>query len=141
MVANCETMTGSYLSSATHAVTSGPRYADAACGIDMARPLVDQSWLGVVNTPFGKADRVRLADSEFIRTYDIDDSGVIVRAVYRKNAPGNPLLLVQVAVALSSTLPPGQLFDEASLQSSFVPEKYKNPPPLPEAALQDTDPG
>lgn len=140
VVANCETMTGSYLSLATHAVATGPRYADAACGIDTARPLVEQGWLGVVQTPFGKADRVRLVDNEYIRTYDINENGVIVRAVYRKNAPGKSLVLVQVVVALSSSLPSGQLFDEASLQSSFVPEKYKNPPTLPDGALQDADP-
>jgi hypothetical protein len=140
VVANCDTMKGSYLSLATHTVAAGSRYADAACGIDTARSLVDQNWLGVVQTPFGKANRVRLVDSDYVRTYDINDKGVIVRAVYRKNAPGKPLVLVEVAVALSSSLPSGRLFDEASLQSSFVPDKYKEAPKLPEGALQDDDP-
>lgn len=73
-VANCETMTGSYLSLARQTVATGPRYADGACGIATWRPLVGQTWLGVVQTPFGKADRVRLVDSDYIRTYDINEA-------------------------------------------------------------------
>lgn len=139
VIANCETMAGSYLPLSTGAILTGPRFANAACGIDTNRPMTDQRWLGVVQTPFGKADRVRLIDDRYIRSYDITDRGVIVRAVYRKSTAGNPLVLVQVAVALSSTLLSGQLFDEASLQRSFVPERYKSRPDLPASALRGAD--
>lgn len=127
-VANCETGAGSSLLVALGRTESSPDMARTACGISTRAPFTDETWLGEVETPFGKADRIQLTDAQLIRTYDVTRDGVIVRTVFQALGPGRPEVLSSHAVAVLPEVPAGNLFDDASLQKSFVPEAYKVAP-------------
>ncbi len=128
-VADCDAMTGAALHLETGAVTSGAQVAHTACGIDDNATFESQEWLGLVDTPFGKADRVRLTDAHLVRLYDIDPRGVILREVLTRRDAHQTRAVLTVAVAYEPVLPPGLSFDEASLHTSFTPDRYKQPPP------------
>lgn len=127
-VANCETGAGSSLLVALDRRDSAPDMARTACGISTKTALVDQKWLGEVDTPFGRADRIQLTDAQLIRTYDVTKQGVIVRSEFHLRGPGEPEVLSSRAVAVLPELPAGGLFDDASLEQSFVPDAYKAAP-------------
>lgn len=99
-----------------------------ACGINTNRQFLAAESLGRVKGRFGAADRVRLADEENIRTYDISDDGLILRTTYELNNSDRALVLDVETVALVQSLPSQNMFDEASLGMSFVPEKFKSTP-------------
>ena len=134
VIADCRAQTGIALHLATNEVVEGPVVARGACGISTARPFVAAEGLGSVTTPLGAADRVRLADKNNIRTYDISPAGVILRATYAKNTPDKPLVLSSEAVAVLGQLPAPDIFDRASLYKSFVPDRFKTAPGETQAA-------
>jgi hypothetical protein len=128
VVANCEAMTGFALSLVTGKTVKGPSVARAACGINTNKTFTGAEWQGIVRTPFGEADRVRLVDRRDVRTYDVTPAGVIVRTTYAANKPGEPVFLNSEAVALLSALPAEDIFTEASLARSYVPDRFKTAP-------------
>ena len=128
MVADCEVGTGVARVVATGEITSGPGVANVACGINTNRKVKSASWMGIVPTAFGDADKVRFVDDELIRTYLVGKNGVILDTVFAKNAPGEPVELRVEPVGLTSVLPAGDLFSEASLSASYVPEDFKRRP-------------
>jgi len=125
VIADCKAQTGVALSLATGKTVEGPFVAKAACGINTNKAFTATEWEGVVETPFGAADRVRLSDKTDIRTYDISPTGVILRTTYAQNNPERRLQLSSEAVAVLSELPAPDMFDRASLARSYVPDRFK----------------
>ena len=130
LIADCEALNGTAVSLPSGETHSGRQVADAACGIDTVRAVDSAQWLGTVSTPCGKADRVRLISAELVRTYDITADGIIAATTYARNVDGEPPILVTKATTCSSELPLGSLFDQPSLQQSYVPAKFKLAPAL-----------
>jgi hypothetical protein len=128
VVANCDSKTGSALALNTGQTTTGPRVADALCGIDANAQVLDTKWLGTVDTPCGRADRVQVTDSDFVRTYDVSPEGMIIQTTYVHNTPQRSPALIDLAATCTVTLPSPQMFDDASLQTSFVPDQRKRAP-------------
>jgi hypothetical protein len=131
LIADCREKTGAYLFLTTGEIIRGEKVAEAACGINTAKPFLGMQALGRVTTPYGKADRVRVIDADDIRTYDVTDDGVLVQAAYQNNSGKRPIVLVSEAAGLEHTLPSGDMFSEASLRSSFVPARYRTAPRPP----------
>lgn len=128
VIADCRAQTGVALSLATGKTVEGPFVAKAACGVNTNKAFTAIEWQGLVQTPFGAADRIRLSDKDDIRTYDISPTGVILRSTYVQNSPEQPLGLSSEAVAVLSELPAPDMFDKASLARSYVPERFKTAP-------------
>lgn len=131
VIADCRAQTGSALSLVTGKTVEGPSVARVACGINTNKAFTAVEWKGVVRTPYGEADRVVLTDKDNIRTYDISPAGVIVRTTFTKNSPEAPVELSSEAVGVLSELPSLDIFDQASLARSYVPDHFKT---IPEAA-------
>jgi hypothetical protein len=128
VVADCLSRTGFALSVLTGKISEGPSVANAACGINTNKRFLAAEWKGVVQTPFGKADRVRVVDQDNIREYDVSEEGILFRTTYTENEVGERLLLVVQAVNVVGILPNPDMFDAKSLSKSFVPEQYKIAP-------------
>lgn len=128
IVANCRERTGHHLNLDTGEVRSGSSVAAAACGVNSNRKLLSAEWLGVVQTRFGPADRVRVSDEINIRTYEISANGALLNAKYETNDQNRKVQIWQETVAVADKLPAGDLFSPESLAESFVPEQYKKLP-------------
>jgi hypothetical protein len=129
VIADCAAMTGSSLSLPSGEVKTGRAVAAGACGINTDHPFVAGRHLGRVNGRYGAADRVELTDEDVIRTYDVSDEGILLRTVYsNKDAKQTPVIENET-VALERHLPGEDIFSEASLSTSAVPERFKKPPP------------
>jgi hypothetical protein len=128
VIADCAVHKGMHLSLSDGNIVSGPQVAAEACGINTNREFLAEESLGRIKTHFGGADRVRVTDSENIRTYDISDEGIILHTVYETNDARHLKVLDIEAVEVSRSLPSPDMFDEASLKASFVPEAFKVAP-------------
>jgi hypothetical protein len=126
IVADCVKMTGAAFDLATGNVDRGAWAAKAACGIQSLKAPLRTKWMGRVETPFGTADRVLITDDVSDRTYDVLENGVLVASTYHRIS--DDLLVLNKASAVSNTLPAGDIFSEASLQESIVPDQYKVEP-------------
>ena len=128
LVADCQAMTGSMISLVRNESHSGPSVAQAACGIDTSSNITDSAYLGVMQTPWGRADRVRLTVGEVARVYDVNKDGVIVSEAWYKGASDAKVILKNTVIAVLPTVPSHDMYDEASLQKSFTPDQYKAAP-------------
>ena len=128
VIADCAVHKGMHLSLSDGNIVSGPQVAAEACGINTNRQFLAEESLGRIKTHFGEADRVRVTDSENIRTYDISDEGIILRTVYETNDARHLKVLDIEAIEVSRSLPGSDVFDQASLKASFVPEVFKVAP-------------
>jgi hypothetical protein len=128
LVANCRTGTGFAYSIESGRILEGEWIARTACGIDTNTTFAAAEWKGLVQTPFGPADRIRIVTSELIRRYDVSPGGVLLGTTFYDNSPGETERLVNWAVAVENRLPARDMFDKASLDRSFVPERYKRSP-------------
>jgi hypothetical protein len=128
LIADCARMTGTHRFLPTGKTRSGSDIALTACGISTRAPFHETEWLGTVDTRFGKADRVRVTDAELVRTYDVSRDGVILRTVFEENSPTRTFVLLAEATAVLDKLPDAGMFDEQSLDKSFVPERFTRPP-------------
>lgn len=127
VIADCRAQTGIALSLVTGKTVEGPMVARSACGINTNKAFTSAEWQGLVRTRFGPADRVRLADKDVVRTYDISPTGVILRTTYVDGADRR-LVLSSEAVGVLPQLPASDIFDKASLARSYVPERFKTAP-------------
>jgi hypothetical protein len=126
MIADCMAGTGTGLSLATGEKVVGAKVALAACGVNTNKAFVFSEWQGVVDAPFGKAQRIRLVDASNVRIYDVMSDGAIVRTKYNL-IDGSPLSLTY-AVAIEHERPDPAMFDAASLTRSYVPDRFKTAP-------------
>lgn len=128
LVADCETMEGSYLKVVTNERFSGPSIARAACGIQANSEILSARTLGVKQTPFGSATMIEITDPENIRTYEVSDEGILLAATISDNAEPALLRLTGYAVAVEKAVPSKVMFSVTSLDTSFVPERYTHVP-------------
>lgn len=128
IVADCAAPTGTYLSLSTGKVITGPQVAGVACGIDTNRQFLKVESLGRIKTHFADADRVRVTDSEHVRTYDISDDGIILRTNFQTNDARRLTVIDVETFEVSRSLPDTGMFDEESLKVSFVPDAFKKAP-------------
>mgnify|MGYP001024584072 CR=1 FL=1 len=128
VIADCRAKTGTVLNIVSGEVMEGPQVANAACGINTNFAITQIESLGTVRSAFGKLQRVRVADSQNIRQYDVSGDGVLLAATYSENRTDGHTLLSMKAVKLERELPARDMFDRSSLQRSFVSEDYKRAP-------------
>jgi hypothetical protein len=140
VIADCEAMTGSALSLSTGQIVTGPQVAAAACGINTNFTVTSAEWLGQDTPSFGGADIVKLSGGPFIRTYEVDSKGIVVRSTFRYDAPGAPLALQTVSTDLSFTLLADDMFTNDSLSRSYVPATYRSGPVGHRWTLEPTSP-
>ena len=126
IVADCSKMTGAAYDLATGEIDRGAWTAKAACGIQSLTTSLSSKWLGQVETPFGRGDRILITDAVSARTYDVLDNGVIAASTYHRNSDGRDI--VMEASDVSNSLPKADIFSESSLQESVVPDRYKQSP-------------
>jgi len=126
IVADCAKMTGAALDLAAGEIDRRDWVAKAACGIQSINAPLSSEWLGQVKTPFGDADRIRIADDVSTRTYDVLKNGALVSSTFRP-ASGGPEVISK-AREVSAALPSASIFSESSLVTSVVPEQYRSQP-------------
>jgi hypothetical protein len=128
VVADCAAQTGTYLSLISGEVVTGPQVARVACGINTNHQFLAVETLGRVETDFGVADRVRVSDAENVRTYDISEAGIILRTSFETNDARHLAVLNMKAINVTHSLPSPDMFDTASLQTSFVSDRFRTAP-------------
>jgi hypothetical protein len=97
--------------------------SSVACGISTGVPFERAEYLGRVNTPYGKADRIRVVTRGLFRTYDIDKDGVILWSRFNLDTPDGKPVIETLGVVLRKDLPAGpEMFGRATLQKSFIPD-------------------
>lgn len=125
LVADCAKGTGTYLNLETMNLYRGPAVAKAACGIQANSKILSASYDGVETGPFGKVERLTIHDPDNVRTYRIAPNGAIVAATIESDDGRVWLRMFAVAIDGKS---PADIFSEASLFQSAVPEKYRQAP-------------
>lgn len=128
IIADCKAPAGTYLSLSNGKIITGSQVAGVACGINTNLRFLKIESLGRVTSRFGGADRVRLTDTDNIRTYDISDDGIILRTIFQTNDARHLTVLDVETVAVFNRLPTNSMFDEPSLKDSFVPDRFREAP-------------
>ncbi|MBS0297758.1 MAG: hypothetical protein JSR45_15720 [Proteobacteria bacterium] len=126
IVADCDARTAVTRTMSDGVESDNAQSADSACGINTAKPILKMEWLGQVDTPYGKADRIRITDADDIRTYTVDADGVLLAETMARNAFGQPVFFETKAYVLSHDLPSASMFDRSTLAQTFTPEAYRN---------------
>jgi hypothetical protein len=130
IIADCDTMTGTWYSLKTGERITGSQVAKAACGINTNYPFRSTEWLGRTKTPYGEADRVRLTDDHSIRVYEVLDNGALATSLF-EYPDGKPMVDNRATEVLSSA--PDDIFTEASLDRGVAAEIFQ---PLPTGFLK-----
>jgi hypothetical protein len=125
MVADCVAMTGTYVEIPTGKIITGARVARAAWGINANMPILAARIGGKHQNRFGGVVRVAVVDSDNVRTYDVAENGALLAATI-SDRKGNRLL-TNWAVSYSPDVP-ADIFSEASLARSVVPDELKRAP-------------
>ena len=128
VIANCLAMTGTWMSVTTGEKFSGASVAQSACGIDSNNQIVDAAYLGRFAGDYSMVDRIRLVDQSNIRTYDVSDEGIIMRTSYSAKGGETDRGLSSFARQVDHSLPSEDIFSEASLTASAVPDAYQKAP-------------
>lgn len=128
VIANCALQTGHMLDLRTGAQKSGPEVARGACGINANTKMQSARVRGMIDTSFGKARRIELIDEADVRVYDIAASGALLRTTYAAKASPEKYIIITEARAFSTDKPDPTMFSRASLNRSFVPDPYRQPP-------------
>lgn len=122
IVADCSTMTGTYVQMGSARMINGASVARAACGVQANSVIQSARIAGKRQTRFGPATHLVVIDADNIRTYDVDANGVLLGATI-SDRDGH-LRLVSRAVSLTADVSP-DIFSIESLGKSAVPEKLR----------------
>jgi hypothetical protein len=125
LIADCDAHTGTYFSVETKKVYKGVEIAKAACGVQANSAILSASYDGRGTGRFGRTDRITVHDPDNVRTYEVAANGALVAATIESK--DGRVELKGWAVALEHESP-ADIFSEASLAESAVPEKYRKPP-------------
>jgi len=128
VIADCAAGTGKAYSVETKTIVTGPEIAKSACGVSTTKRFVDAQSLGTSKTAFGPADHIQVTDLDNVRAYEITSDGAIVSAILKPNRMNASDLYVARAVEVDHVLPDPNMFDEASLARSYVPDRFKVAP-------------
>lgn len=131
IIADCAAQTGVMVNVATGERLDGPRIAGAACGIQSNSPILSMELLGNRLGRHGAADVLKIVDPENERFYGVDPNGVLVASEIFARVGDNPFCLQSEAVAVEPGLPEEDIFTEASLARSVVPERFRSSPGEP----------
>lgn len=121
VVADCRAKTGAHLSVETGEITEGPEIAAFACGINTNFPILSIELLPNVETKFGVAQRVRVADKHNVREYSILENGALAKTTYTENRIAGRVLIVAEATRIENSVPEDAMFDKASLGRRYLP--------------------
>jgi hypothetical protein len=115
-----------------HAGASVGRYT---CGIDTTERFKSAAYLGLVDTPWGRADRIRLVVGQTARVYDVDKEGIVVGETWYDTSPyatrpADRVILHQTIFAVLHTVPSHDMFEERSLRKAYTPAQFQAPPKL-----------
>jgi hypothetical protein len=127
VIADCATMTGTYLDLASGKIDSGTQYAKIACGIADHLGITSAKLLPSANGRFGWVKRLVVEDGRTVRTYSVDAQGIIVEEQIA--SPDGHVSLVMHVVTVKKVVPTG-IFTVASLQRSAVSARFKLRPRL-----------
>ena len=134
VVSDCQAMAGVFVLPELNERKTGAQVAQESCGIATGVIYTDATYLGVVHTTWGGADRIQLVEKDNVRVYDVTKDGVIVGETWRRNGGDKALTLKQTVLAVVPSVPSHDMFDEASLQTSFTPDQFKvSQKPFPRA--------
>jgi hypothetical protein len=128
IIADCKSMTGTWLDVAKGEFTSNETVAKAACGINANPKVLSARRTGTVITPFGKAEGIEISDPFQIRTYIISASGALLGATISGNDKARMLWLENRATHYEARLPNADIFSRSSLARSAAAEKHRQPP-------------
>lgn len=127
VIADCATMTGADFSLVTGQIDRRPGLARTACGISTEGPVTEVESVGRFPSTWGPVDRVVLYNSQLRRTYDVTTDGIIVAETFETPDDSRRLILRMEALAVARRLPRSDIFSEASLVETAVPEQYRRP--------------
>ncbi len=122
IVADCATMTGTYVQMGSAKMITGATVARAACGIQANSVIQSARVAGKRKTRFGPTTHLVVVDADNIRTYDVDANGVLLGATISDR--DGSLRLVSRAVSFTADVPP-DIFSIESLGKSAVPERFR----------------
>lgn len=120
VVADCKSRIGYHLTVAENRITSGPDVADSQCGIAPFPAGAKIRFLGRIATKFGEASRIEVDEPVYNRSYDVLESGAIVRNVWRSKAPEGLIVYQSVATAYCAVPLPESAFTRESLAQTFL---------------------
>ena len=122
IVTNCRTGWNAHLNIATGTVTHDDATAGMACGIYTGDGVVNAEITGTKTSQFGLLQELKIKTvTGLTRIYGIAPNGAIVSEEIVDPA-GKPRLLT-TAMSLSHRLPQTDIFSEASLAKSAVPDE------------------
>jgi hypothetical protein len=127
VVADCATMAGFVYDVSKGQSRADPAVGLGACGINLGRIPTLVEYIRKEPSKFGNLDMVHIVDSTDDRYYGISDQGVIITTEYVSRAePGR--CLQGSTLQLADNLPEQDIFTEASLSRSVVPERFREAP-------------
>ena len=122
IVTNCRTGWNAHLNVATGTITHDDATSAMACGVYTGDGVVDAEITGTKNSQFGLFQELKIRTiAGLTRIYGIAPNGAIVSEQILDPA-GKPRLLM-TAMTLSDRLPSTEIFSEASLAKSAVPDE------------------
>lgn len=122
IVTNCRTGWNAHLNVATGAITHDDGASGMACGVYTGDGVVSAEITGTISSQFGLLRQLKIKTvGGLTRSYSIAHNGAIVSEEIVDPA-GTPRLL-STAMSLSDRLPPTDIFSEASLAKSVVPDE------------------
>jgi hypothetical protein len=122
IVTNCRTGWNAHLNVATGAITHDDSVSGMACGVYTGDGIVNAEITGTRSSRFGLLQELKINTvGGLTRMYGIAANGAIVSEEIVDPA-GRPRLLM-TAMSLSNRLPSTDLFSEASLAKSAVPNE------------------
>lgn len=120
VVADCQLRKGHHLTVAANQITSGSDVADRLCGIGPFPVGAKIKFLGKIATKFGAASRIEVDEPVYNRSYEVLESGAIVRNVWRSKAPEDLIVYQSVASAYCAVPLPESAFTKESLAQTFL---------------------
>lgn len=121
IVANCRTGWNAHLNVATGVITHDDAASGMACGVYTGDGLLNAEITGTRSSQFGLLQQLKIRTiGGLTRTYEIAPNGAILSEEIIDPA-GKPRLLTTV-MSLSDRLPSVDIFSEASLARSVVPD-------------------
>jgi hypothetical protein len=129
VVADCSTLAGFMYDVAKKQVIADPSAGAYACGINLGAIPRVLEFVRQVRSVYGPLDVIHVIDDRDDRFYGVSAAGVIITTDYT-SLKDDGHCLQGTTIALSDKLPQGDLFSEASLNETAVPEKYRTEPQL-----------
>lgn len=134
VVADCSTLAGFMYDVAKRQITADPAAGAYACGVNLDRTPRVVEFIKQAPSNYGVLDVVHVVDDRDDRFYGVTAAGVIITTDYA-SIENDGHCLHGITVALTAKLPQDDLFSEASLSETAVPEQYRTAPHL------DPEPG